>query len=182
MTDALLMQAALDTTWSSRCLSPGWNASTEPCAWGFIRCSNFGPFGAPSLELEIDSCPNMTGSANDAIAALASSPALASILDALTLDFRLTGTIPDSLGKLTALSGLTIQSKDISGTIPDSIGELTALSMLFLANPGVTSRISGTIPDSMGQLNHLGYVQLPNVHGCSSFCKHKLPRVLCFCN
>ena len=45
---------------------------------------------------------------------------------------QLSGTIPDSLGRLTALTQLILAETHISGTIPDSVGNLTALTTLDL--------------------------------------------------
>ena len=46
-------------------------------------------------------------------------------------DTQLSGTIPESLGNLTALTDMRLQFTLLSGTIPDSLG-LTALTTLDL--------------------------------------------------
>merc|ERR1712166_963929 len=58
-----------------------------------------------------------------------------------------TGSIPDSIGQLNALTNLTItRSPKLTGSIPDSIGKLTALVALELNGNGLT----GSIPSSIG--------------------------------
>ena len=64
---------------------------------------------------------------------------------------QLSGTIPPSLGNLTALTELVLMMTQLSGTIPDSLGHLTALTYMNLSN----TDISGTIPDSLGRLTAL---------------------------
>jgi len=67
------------------------------------------------------------------------------------------GSIPDSIGQLKSLTNLTItRSKELTGSIPDSIGELTALVALELYGNGLT----GSIPDSIGQLTALRSAKL----------------------
>merc|ERR1712166_743429 len=70
-------------------------------------------------------------------------------------DTQMSGTIPDSISALTALTGLYLSDTSISGSIPDSISALTALTGLLLENqedPEGTG-IIGTIPQSFCSLD-----------------------------
>merc|ERR1712166_403650 len=70
-------------------------------------------------------------------------------------DTQMSGSIPDSISALTALTYLQLTKKYISGTIPDSISALTALTGLLLENqegPEGTG-IIGTIPQSFCSLD-----------------------------
>merc|ERR1712195_271573 len=70
-------------------------------------------------------------------------------------DTQMSGSIPDSISALTALTNLQLTKKYISGTIPDSISALTALTGLLLENqegPEGTG-IIGTIPQSFCSLD-----------------------------
>merc|ERR1712195_170326 len=67
-------------------------------------------------------------------------------------DNSFTGTIPDSIGELKVLTNLTItRSKELTGSIPDSIGQCEKLVALELYDNGLT----GSIPDSIGKLKAL---------------------------
>merc|ERR1712195_464255 len=70
-------------------------------------------------------------------------------------DTQMSGSIPDSISALTALTNLQLTKKYISGTIPYSISALTALTGLLLENqegPEGTG-IIGTIPQSFCSLD-----------------------------
>ena len=69
---------------------------------------------------------------------------------------HLSGTIPDSLGHLIALTRLGLQNTRISGTIPDSFCLLTALTHMDLGR----TTLSGTIPDSLSSLTALTGLKL----------------------
>jgi hypothetical protein len=60
------------------------------------------------------------------------------------------GTIPSSIGNLTALTQLGL-GNSLSGTIPASIGNLTSLSTLYLQS----NQLSGSIPASIGNLKNI---------------------------
>uniref|UniRef100_A0A7N0REV1 non-specific serine/threonine protein kinase n=1 Tax=Kalanchoe fedtschenkoi TaxID=63787 RepID=A0A7N0REV1_KALFE len=61
---------------------------------------------------------------------------------------RISGSIPDAIGKQTNLLQLGMENNDLSGVIPESIGSLVALAKLdFNGN-----RLTGSIPDSLGNL------------------------------
>jgi len=73
-------------------------------------------------------------------------------------DTQMSGTIPDSISALTALTNLQLTKKYISGTIPGSISALTALTGLYLSD----TSISGSIPDSISALTALTGLLLEN--------------------
>merc|ERR1712166_677588 len=64
---------------------------------------------------------------------------------------QLTGTIPESIGKLTALTVIDFDNNQLTGSIPDSISKLSALTNLALDN----NQLTGTIPESMDKLKKL---------------------------
>lgn len=71
----------------------------------------------------------------------------------------LPGTISSSVGKLTSLTYLTIQSNlQLHGTLPPSIGSLLSLSVLHITN----NTINGPIPLEFNQLSSLTYLELYN--------------------
>ena len=61
------------------------------------------------------------------------------------------GAIPASLGNLTSLQELRLDSNRFSGAIPDSITNLTALTYLGIGN----NQLSGSLPASLGNFTHL---------------------------
>ena len=61
---------------------------------------------------------------------------------------NLTGTLPSSLGNLTALSGMSLAFNKLSGNIPSSIGNLSSLFVLDLSN----NLFTGSIPASFTNL------------------------------
>ena len=72
----------------------------------------------------------------------------------LTLEQRdLSGSIPNTLGDLTALEHLGLEGNKLSGPIPESLGnrDLTRLSSIRLSS----NRLSGPIPASLGDLSFL---------------------------
>lgn len=64
---------------------------------------------------------------------------------------NLNGTIPASIGNLTALTSLHLNRNNISGTIPETIGNLIELRYLEL----FANKLNGSIPYSIGNLIHL---------------------------
>ncbi|KAF8030281.1 hypothetical protein BT93_E2661 [Corymbia citriodora subsp. variegata] len=61
------------------------------------------------------------------------------------------GTIPNELGKLSALGVLNLSSNHITGSIPRHLGNLSSLYQLNLRD----NKLSGLIPPQLGQLPHL---------------------------
>ncbi|KAJ0900594.1 putative nucleotidyltransferase, Ribonuclease H [Helianthus annuus] len=61
------------------------------------------------------------------------------------------GSIPESLGRLTGLTHLNLQSNLLTGPIPESLGRLTGLTHLNLQS----NLLTGPIPVSLGQLTKL---------------------------
>ncbi|XP_059460964.1 receptor-like protein EIX1 [Corylus avellana] len=64
---------------------------------------------------------------------------------------RLSGTLPDELGKYQKLSVLFLDGNLLSGPIPMSIGNLSSLRTLFVSS----NQLNGTIPESLGHLSNL---------------------------
>lgn len=71
---------------------------------------------------------------------------------------QLAGTIPSSLGNLTALTNLQLSGNQLSGSIPSTIGTLINLTVLRLDNNGLT----GTVPSSIGNMSILVELTLFN--------------------
>ncbi|GJP53290.1 hypothetical protein CLOM_g12457 [Closterium sp. NIES-68] len=67
----------------------------------------------------------------------------------------LIGSIPD-VGDATGLRSLVIDGNQLSGTLPSSLGTLSALANLVLSTNG----FSGSIPDSFSNLKNLVYLSL----------------------
>jgi hypothetical protein len=67
------------------------------------------------------------------------------------VDGHLSGSIPDSLGNLSALQNLWLDGNYLSGNIPVSLGSLTALQYLGLSD----NQLSGSIPSELGNLSAL---------------------------
>ncbi|GJW86921.1 leucine-rich repeat protein [Tanacetum coccineum] len=64
---------------------------------------------------------------------------------------ELSGTIPDSIGRLSMLEVLDLSFNQLNGSLPDSIGRLSLLKRLHLAS----NQFSGSLPNSLGQLSKL---------------------------
>jgi hypothetical protein len=73
---------------------------------------------------------------------------------------NLTGTVPSSLGKLTALTALHLDRNNLTGTVPSTLGQLADLTSLQLDSNSLT----GTIPSTLGQLSYLRALQLDHNH------------------
>ncbi|XP_039132261.1 protein NSP-INTERACTING KINASE 1-like [Dioscorea cayenensis subsp. rotundata] len=71
---------------------------------------------------------------------------------------NLSGTLSPSIGNLTNLETILLQSNNISGTIPSEIGKLPKLHTLDLSN----NKFSGEIPNALGNLMSLEYLRLNN--------------------
>ena len=64
---------------------------------------------------------------------------------------KLTGTMPPSLGNLTALKSLVLEKNFLKGSIPPTLGNLSCLSDLWLKN----NKLTGRIPPELGNLTNL---------------------------
>ncbi|KAI3524374.1 hypothetical protein L1887_03028 [Cichorium endivia] len=70
-------------------------------------------------------------------------------LESLNLNYnRLSGEIPTSLGRLTALREFYLEWNELTGTIPEALGNLTSLRKLDLSR----NKLTGSIPMSIGNL------------------------------
>jgi Leucine-rich repeat (LRR) protein len=69
---------------------------------------------------------------------------------------RLTGPIPPELGNLTELTNLQLFENELTGTIPLSLCNLTKLTDLALS----ANNFTGTIPPKLAQLSHLAALDL----------------------
>ncbi|KAI9218428.1 hypothetical protein BC828DRAFT_440215 [Blastocladiella britannica] len=67
-------------------------------------------------------------------------------------DNKLTGSIPNTLGQLTKLTGL------LNGSIPNTLGQLTNLKVLAFHD----NQLTGSIPPALGQLTNLIQLDLRN--------------------
>ncbi|KAK4487065.1 hypothetical protein RD792_006380 [Penstemon davidsonii] len=76
----------------------------------------------------------------------------------LTYNVFINGTIPNSLGKLSALRVLVLANNNLSGSIPSSVGDLRKLELLDLSN----NNLFGSIPSSLGDLRELEELDLSN--------------------
>ena len=64
---------------------------------------------------------------------------------------QLSGPIPAELGNLTSLESLALGNNQLSGPIPAELGNLTSLGSLFLYR----NQLSGPIPAELGNLTSL---------------------------
>ncbi|KAK4401649.1 Calmodulin-like protein 30 [Sesamum angolense] len=71
--------------------------------------------------------------------------------------FGLSGSLPQSISKLTALKDLLLGDNKLSGNIPD-LSSLKSLETLHLEN----NQFEGSVPSSLGELPHLREVYLQN--------------------
>lgn len=70
---------------------------------------------------------------------------------------RINGNIPENIGKLTALKELDLSyNSQLNGSIPESIGDLTALEKLNLSY----NDLNGKVPESIGNLTNLTFLGL----------------------
>ncbi|WP_152266635.1 T9SS type A sorting domain-containing protein [Agriterribacter humi] len=72
------------------------------------------------------------------------------------VDNQLSGTLPTSLGNLTAIRYIYLSGNNINGPIPNSIGNLSALISFYLNN----NKIEGDIPSILGNITSLKEIHL----------------------
>ncbi|GKA08869.1 leucine-rich repeat protein [Tanacetum coccineum] len=73
---------------------------------------------------------------------------------------RISGPIPFSIGLLSLLEVLDLSYNQLNGSLPDSIGRLSLLKTLDLAD----SQLNGSLPDSIGRLSLLKRLDLSSNH------------------
>merc|ERR1712166_388728 len=119
------------------------------CTWFGVQCDADGRVSGLNLGTDADgrvAGNKLSGKIPDSIGKLERM----AVLD--LGDNSFTGTIPDSIGELKVLTNLTItRSKELTGSIPDSIGQCEKLVALDLYDNGLT----GSIADSIGKLKAL---------------------------
>ena len=71
---------------------------------------------------------------------------------------NLSGTIPSTLGKLSALTQLYLSNNNLSGEIPAELGNLSKLRRLYLNN----NNLSGPLPPELGNMSALQRLHLYN--------------------
>ena len=77
-------------------------------------------------------------------------------LEFLTISTYINGTIPASIGQLTNLTTLNLNTGNLTGNIPSEIGNLKNLEDLDLHN----NKLTGSIPASIGNLRQLTKLDL----------------------
>merc|ERR1712166_640804 len=135
------------------------------CTWFGVQCDADGRVSGLNLGTDADgrvSGNKLSGKIPDSIGKLERM----AVLD--LGDNSFTGTIPDSIGELKVLTNLTItRSKELTGSIPESIGNLKALEILYLNffeddDTKLANQFTGTIPDTISQCTALKELFLSN--------------------
>ncbi|XP_024981770.1 receptor-like protein EIX2 [Cynara cardunculus var. scolymus] len=76
-------------------------------------------------------------------------------LESLSLtNSKISGHLPDSIGRLSFLRSLSLSDNLISGSIPNSIGRLLSLEILDLR----INQLNGSLPESIGLLSKLEFL------------------------
>lgn len=78
------------------------------------------------------------------------------------MNMALSGTLPDSVGSLTALWYLYVKVQ----YLPDSHSTVLSLSAFALVSDFDSNNISGTIPQSMGSMTALEHMCATVLHFC----------------
>ena len=124
-------------------LSAVWTG-TDFCSWSYVSCSSY----SPSLDFSPYSSPysgtlvlpelgdDVNGSA-----------VIFTYIQVRSMGVRVTGTLPASWGRLTALKTLYLDGNGLTGTLPSEWSSMRYLRYLDLSANGLT----GTIPLSWGQ-------------------------------
>ncbi|CAL4896186.1 unnamed protein product [Urochloa decumbens] len=127
-----------------------WTPDIPCCHWLGVRCDADATRRVVSLAIMRDA--GVTGSIPGAAIAR-----LAALRELLFLHVPgVSGPIPSSLARLSALTDLTISSTGVSGPVPASLGELRALRSLDLSFNSLT----GGIPASLAALPNLSAINL----------------------
>ncbi|CAO2829840.1 unnamed protein product [Amaranthus hypochondriacus] len=137
---------ALTQGWGN--LPPSWT-SGDPCGnrWEGITCTN-----SRIIAITL-SATGLRGQLTGDIATLSE----LQILD-LSYNKGLTGSLPQSIGRLSKLRRLILLGCGLSGKIPDSVGSLEQLVDLSLND----NNFSGEIPASIGNLKKLYWLDVAN--------------------
>jgi|GEM_PF-1690835 len=69
---------------------------------------------------------------------------------------NLVGTLPTTIGGLSALVRLNLHTNQLSGSIPTSIGNITTLEQIWL----FSNQMTGTLPPEIGNLSNLTHLGL----------------------
>ena len=109
------------------------------------------------LELDLNH-NSLTGSLDEILVGDIDEPALSNLQRWGLQENRLTGSIPTTIGRLTALELISWSNNQFASSIPSEIGHLTSLNYLYLAN----NRITGPIPSEIGLLSNLHSVLIQN--------------------
>jgi hypothetical protein len=119
----------------------GWMDNFDECSWSGITCSD-----STIRAITLDS-RNLSGKYPSELSLLRDS------LETLIVsNNEMTGSIPDSFGRLRNLQVWHMESNSFSGTIPAAIGGLQQLRIWYLErNPD----IEGSFPDEITQLVNL---------------------------
>ncbi|KAJ6825917.1 polygalacturonase inhibitor-like [Iris pallida] len=140
---------------------PTWTTSKDCCSWDNVACDS-STGRVTSLSFFGNQVENPSVGLNGSIpTSIGGLTALESItISSLT---SLVGTIPPQLSKLKNLKTLIIYSTKVSGPVPSFLSALPALEQITLAN----NMLEGTIPSSLGNLPNLNYIDLSGnqLHG-----------------
>jgi len=180
-----------NTTGSSWTHNTGWKATSLPCEWYGVTCSN-GHVTALNLGYNHLSGPlpaelgNLTSLTNLELFSNQLSGSLPTQLGSLTkltgLDMggnKLSGSIPTQLGSLAKLTWLNLSHNQLSGSIPTQLGNLTQLSWLDMSS----NNLSGPLPTQMGSLVELWDLELnsnPNLSGPLPYSLENLTNLFIF--
>ncbi|MYC63645.1 MAG: hypothetical protein F4X16_12595, partial [Caldilineaceae bacterium SB0661_bin_34] len=70
--------------------------------------------------------------------------------------FRLVGSLPPALGRLSELTHVVLRENGLRGPIPPEVGQLTRLRVLDLAG----NELTGAVPPALGRLVHVEHLDL----------------------
>merc|ERR1712086_1233459 len=134
------------------------------CTWFGVQCDADGRVSGLNLGTDVDgrvSGNKLSGKIPDSIGKLERM----AVLD--LGDNSFTGTIPDSIGQCEKLVALELYDNGLTGSIPDSIGNLKALEILYLNffeddDTKLANQFTGTIPDTISQCTALKELFLSN--------------------